>query len=345
MNRRIAGFLALPVSALLLVAAAGCGSGNPYAAKVDGVTITQKQLENEMRSIAANDDYVKKVEETTQVRGTGAGDFDLAFTGLVLGQQIQYALVDREIEKRNIKILPADLQAAHTEVAAQAGGEDILKGFPTVYQATLVDRAAKVDRLTLALAGPTAGEEAVKAYYDTHKDEFTEACVSHILVTTQEKAVQLKAKIAAGADFTAVARSDSRDTGSAAQGGDLGCKINSDSFNVPDFIKAVLSQPIDQVGDPVQTTYGFHLIKVRSRTVPPFDQVADRAREKLVQASKAKLQEWINTAVANAKITVNAKYGTFNKQSYKVDPPAPKPTLAPTTAPPPSGIVPLPSKP
>lgn len=330
---------------MLLTVAAGCGSGDPYAAKVDGTVISQKQLEDEMRSIAANDAYLKKVEETTQVRGTGLGNFDVAFTGRVLGQQIQYTLVDREIEKRKIKILPADRQAARTEVATQAGGEDIFTAFPPEYQATLIDRAAKVDRLTLALAGPTAGDEAVKAYYDTHKDEFTEACVSHILVTTKEKADQVKAKIAAGADFASVARTDSRDTGSAAQGGDLGCKINSESFAVPEFIKAMLTQPIDAVGDPVQTTYGFHLIKVRSRTVPPFEQVADRAREKLVNASKTKLRDWINTTVAKAKIVVNPRYGTFNKQTYAVDPPVPTTTVAPTTAPPPSGIVPLPSKP
>ena len=79
--------------------------------------------------------------------------------------------------------------------------------------------------------------------------------------------------------------------------------------------------------------------------MPPFDQVADQAREKLVQASKAKLQEWINTTVAKAKIVVNRKYGSFNRQSYAVDPPATTTTVAPTTAPPPSGIVPLPSKP
>jgi len=341
---RLAGFAAL-VALVVGLAGAACGSGDPYAAKVDGAVITQKQLEDEMRNIAANDAYVKKVEESTQVRGTGEGDFDRAFTGKVLGQQIQYVLVDREIAKRKIKLVPADLQAARTEVATQAGGEDIFKGFPQAYQDTLVDRAAKVDRLTLALAGPTSGDDAAKAYYDAHKDQFTEACVSHILVTTKEKADEVKKKIAGGADFASVARTDSRDTGSAPQGGDLGCKINADTFNVPQFIQAVATQPINQVGDPVQTQYGFHLILVRSRSVPPFEQVADRAREKLVQASKAKLQEWINGAVANAKIVVNGKYGTFNKQTYAVDPPATTTSAAPTTAPPPSGIVPLPSKP
>ena len=337
MRTRIVGFVALTVA--LGLALAGCGSATPYAAKVNGETITQKQLEDEMRSIALNDAYVKKVEQTTQVRGTGVGDFDVAFTGQVLGRQIQYVLVDAEITKRKIKILPADLQAARADVAQQAGGEDILNGFPKAYQDTLTERAAKVSRLTLSLSGAQGGDDAAKAYYEAHKDEFTEACVSHILLTTKEKADQLKAKIAAGTDFATVARSDSRDTSSATQGGDLGCKINADSFAVPEFIKAMLTQPIGQVGDPVQTKFGFHLILVRSRTVPPYDQVADRARDKVVTANKQRLQEWINSTVANAKIQVNPKYGTFNKQSYAVDPPVT--TTVPTTTTTIPGIVPL----
>ncbi len=339
MRTRLVSFLAL------VVALGACGTeAASYAAKVNGATITQAQLEEEMRSIALNEAYVRKVEETTQVRGAGAGDFDLAFTGQVLGRQIQYVLVDREIEKRKIKILPADLQAARGEVAQQAGGEDILGGFPREYQDTLVERAAKVSRLTLSLAGPTAGDEAAKAYYDAHKEEFAEACVSHILLTTKERADAVKARLAGGADFATVARSDSRDTGSAAQGGDLGCRINAESFGVAEFIKAMLSQPIDQVGDPVQTQYGFHLIKVRSRTAPPFEDVADRARTRVVTASKTKLQEWINATVAEAEIEVNPKYGTFNKTTYAVDPPVTT-TIAPTTTPPPSGIVPLQPRP
>jgi hypothetical protein len=74
--------------------------------------------------------------------------------------------------------------------------------------------------------------------------------------------------------------------------------------------------------------------------VPPYDKVVDRAREKVVTAGKAKLQEWINSAVTKAKITVNPKYGTFDKKALSVVPPAP-PTTTPSSTPPGSGIQPL----
>ncbi len=338
MNRRFASFLAL--TAGLAVFLASCGSIDSYAAKVDGSSISQGELEDEMRSIAANEKYLQQVQSRIQVRGSGAGTFDAAFTGQVLGRQIQYVLVDREVERRKLKITDADLKAARDEVAEQAGGVDILNAFPADYQDTLVERAAKVDALTVSLSGQQAGEEAARAYYDSHKDDFTDACVAHILVSTKEKADQLKGRLAAGEDFGAVARAESQDNLSANQNGDLGCDISSDTIASPEFVGAVMSQPIGEVGVPVQTSAGFHLIKVTARSVPPFDKVTAQAHEKVVIASRAKLQEWIEAEIAKAKITVNPKYGRFDRANLTVVPPE-APTTTAASTPPQSGIQPL----
>ncbi|MCA1691154.1 MAG: peptidylprolyl isomerase [Actinobacteria bacterium] len=343
MNRRSTPCsVALALGLVFLLA--GCGSATPFAAKVDGITVSQDDLEAEMRFIAANEPYLKSIESRVQVRGSGQGTFDAAFTGQVLGRQIQYVLVDREIERRKIVISPSELTSARTAVTEQAGGEEILKGFPKEYQDTLVERAARVDALTVALAGSKAtGDEAAKAYYDSHKDEFSQACVSHILVASKEKADQVKGRLAGGEDFAAVARAESRDTQSKDQNGELGCEISADTVSVPEFVQAVMSQPINEVGNPVQTQFGFHLIKVTSRTVPPFDKVVAQARERVVTGSRSKLQDWLNGAVEKAKITVNPKYGTFDKKALTVVPPAaPSTTVAPQSSTPPgSGIQPL----
>lgn len=338
MKTRFASAVALALGLAVLTA---CGSVGAYAAKVDGKSISQDQLEKEMRAIAANEAYLRSVESRIQVRGTGAGTFDAAFTGQILGRQIQYVLVDRELDRRELELKPADLDAARTAVTQQAGGEEILNGFPEDYRNTLIERAAKVDVLTVSLAGQAATDEAARTYYEANKDEFTEACVSHILLGSREKADQVKGRVTGGEDFAAVARTDSLDTQSSSKGGDLGCDINSDTFDAPPFTSAVLTQPVGQVGDIVQTQAGFHLILVRSRSVPPLEKVGARAREKVVTANKAKLQEWINTAVAEAKIEVNPKYGTFDKTSLAVVPPvAPTTTVSPEQ-PPQSGIQPL----
>ncbi len=341
MNRRSVAFAALGGAFAILLTA--CGSVSAYAAKVDGHTISQDDLEEEMRSIAANETYLKSVESRVQVRGSGQGTFDAAFTGQVLGRQIQYVLIDREVERRKLKISEADLRAARAQVAQQAGGEEVLTEFPKDYQDQLVERAAKVDALTVSLAGTKGtSDEVARAYYDAHKEEFTQACVSHILVASKEKADELRGRLMAGEDFAALARAESQDNISKSRNGELGCEISAATVSSPEFVNAVMTQPIGEVGEPVQTSFGFHLIKVTSRTVPPYDAVAAQVRERVVTANRAKLEEWINTSVAEAKITVNPKYGEFDKQRLTVVPPTVPTTAAPSgESPPGSGIQPL----
>ena len=83
---------------------------------------------------------------------------------------------------------------------------------------------------------------------------------------------------------------------------------------VPEFLLAVFSQPVGEVGAPVQTQFGFHVIRVTRRDVPPFDQIKDEARQKLTATGQEKLLTWLQETVSKAKIEVNPRYGTFNKE-------------------------------
>ncbi|MGI8806819.1 MAG: peptidylprolyl isomerase, partial [Acidimicrobiales bacterium] len=338
--RRFSPFLTAFAVGLALVATA-CGSVSPYAAKVDNKSISQDDLEKELRSIAANGPYLKLVESRQQVKGTGAGTFDAAFTALALTRQIYYQLIGAELTKRKLTVGPADLAAARATVIEQIQGEDVFKDFPKAYQDELVLRQAQLDLLTLSLNGQSgSADEAARAYYDSHKDQFANACVSHILVATQEKADELKARVGRGEDYATVAKAESSDTQSAQKGGELGCDINQDTGFVPEFLLAVLNQPVGEVGKPVKTQFGFHVIKVTSRQVPPFDQVKDQARSKLAEGGQEKLLTWLQETVGKAKIEINPRYGTFNREgaSPGVVPPA-RPADTATTAP---GLTPAP---
>ena len=309
---------------------------SPYAAKVDNTTISQSDLETELRSIAANGPYLKLVESRQQVKGTGAGTFDASFTALALTRQIYYHLIEAELAKRKLAVGASDLTAARATVIQQIQGEDVFKDFPKAYQEALIRRQAQLDMLTLSLNGTTGSpDDAAKAYYDAHKDDFAKACVSHILVATQAKADEIKDRLGKGEDFATIAKAESIDTQSAAMGGSLGCDITQETGFVPEFLLAVFSQPVGQVGSPVQTQFGFHLIKVTSRDVPPYDQAKDAARQKLTTAGQEKLLTWLQETVVKAKINVNPKYGTFNKDgaSPGVVPPARPADGASTTVP------------
>jgi foldase protein PrsA len=333
----------LPALAVTLaLAATACGSVSPYAAKVDNHSISQSSLETELRSIAANGPYLKLVESKQPVTGTGAGTFDAAFTALALTRQIYYQLIGTELAKRKLAVGPSDLSAARATVVQQIQGEDVFKAFPKAYQDELVRRQAQLDLLTLNLNGVTgSADDAAKAYYDAHQDQFATACVSHILVDSQAKADAITARLAKGEDFAAIAKTDSIDTQSATTGGSLGCDINQDTGFVAEFLAAVFSQPVGVVGPPVQTQFGFHLIKVTSRDTPPFDKVKDQAHQKLAASGQEKLLTWLQDTIAKAKISINPKYGTFDKEgsSPGVVPPA---RPADTTPSSPAGVTPAP---
>ena len=89
------------------------------------------------------------------------------------------------------------------------------------------------------------------------------ATARHILVDTENRCLQLKSEIEAGADFAEVAKRESS-CPSGQQGGDLG------SFNpgqmVPEFDHVVFTGELNKVLGPVKTQFGYHLLEVTSRT-------------------------------------------------------------------------------
>ena len=138
-------------------------------------------------------------------------------------------------------------------------------------------------------------EALQKAYDDRFKDAApqTEYNAAHILVATQEEADKLKADLAGGADFAELAKAHSTDTGSGANGGDLGW------FGLGAMVKpfedAVVAAKVGEVAGPVQSDFGFHLILVRETRVadkPTLDQMRDElAAEVENTAIKGKIDE------------------------------------------------------
>jgi peptidyl-prolyl cis-trans isomerase SurA len=104
----------------------------------------------------------------------------------------------------------------------------------------------------------------------------------HILIKVNEvvsetearrKLVALKERLDNGADFAELARLNSNDL-SAAKGGDLGWLYQGDT--VPEFEKAMDALKLNQISEPVQSPFGFHLIQVLERRTE--DATAERQR-------------------------------------------------------------------
>jgi peptidyl-prolyl cis-trans isomerase C len=106
----------------------------------------------------------------------------------------------------------------------------------------------------------------------------------HILVKTKEEAEAIIKQLDGGAKFEDVAKEKSTD-GSAAQGGDLG--YFGPGQMVPEFDKAANALQVGQyTKEPVQTQFGFHVIKLedkRTQQPPAFDQVKDQVKSILIR--------------------------------------------------------------
>lgn len=89
------------------------------------------------------------------------------------------------------------------------------------------------------------------------------ADVRHILVETEEAAADIIAALSAGESFAELAKASSTDTGSGANGGELGWAPISNY--VPEFADAVREAEIGAIVGPVESDFGFHIIQVRAR--------------------------------------------------------------------------------
>lgn len=174
-------------------------------------------------------------------------------------------------------------------------------------------------------------EEDVKAYYESHKDEFkTPEMVRsrHILIKTdpsasdndkkkaKEKAEEILKKIKAGEDFAKLASDVSDDTGSKPKGGELG--FFPKGRMVKSFEDAAFSLKPGEVSGIVETQFGYHIIKVEEKKEPgmePFDTAKEKIKQKLLQErTKTKVTEFIEKAMKEANIEVHTEILTGGKK-------------------------------
>ena len=133
-----------------------------------------------------------------------------------------------------------------------------------------------------------ASEDEVKAIYDerfadgTQSEEFN---ASHILLETEEDALAVIEELEGGAEFEEVAREKS--TGpTGPRGGSLGWFGTGQM--VPDFEAAVISLEPGEISVPVQTQFGWHVIKLNETRIPdapPLEEVRADIELELRQAA------------------------------------------------------------
>lgn len=118
----------------------------------------------------------------------------------------------------------------------------------------------------------------------------------HILVETEEEAVDLYDQIMDGEDFAELAAEFSIDISNASQGGDLGW-FGRDTM-VPEFSTAAFDTLIGEVSEPVETSFGFHLIQVVGHEERPLSSSS------YLQLQLIEFNNWLIEKVIEADIQV-----------------------------------------
>ena len=225
-------------------------------------------------------------------------------TNITLGNMI----VARESLPDQYKTLPADVlfkgildQLVQQTVLEQSMGDKLTKKDTLQLEN---DRRSYLSNAALKPVVTAAVTDAAlqKAYDEKFKDAkpSTEYHAAHILVDTEEKANELKAELAKGAKFADLAKANSTDTGSGAQGGDLGW------FGLGAMVKpfedAVVAAKVGEVAGPIKSDFGWHLILV-SETRIAAKPTLDEMRDELAQGIEQKaVEDHIKTLTEAAKI-------------------------------------------
>ncbi|HST93768.1 MAG TPA: peptidylprolyl isomerase [Microvirga sp.] len=154
------------------------------------------------------------------------------------------------------------------------------------------DKALLDDYLEQQARKAVTPEAARKLYDDTAKSVAPEQEVRarHILVASEDEAKKAAARVKGGEDFAKVAGELSTDPGSKTDGGDLGF-FTKDRMVEP-FAEAAFKMEPGQVSDPVQSQFGWHVIRVeekRAKPVPSFEEMKDQVNAYLERKAQQDL--------------------------------------------------------
>ena len=154
-----------------------------------------------------------------------------------------------------------------------------------------------------ALSEIKVTDEEVKKYYE---DKQLDIEVRHIIVEDEKTIKEVKAKLDEGEDFAVLAEEYSTDA-TAQQGGDLGFISINDPQLDPVFKEAAFKLKQDEISEPVESSFGWHIIQVTDKPEKePFDKVKEEY-EKELKLSKIDINKTLKTELEKSKIKVEDK--------------------------------------
>jgi peptidyl-prolyl cis-trans isomerase C len=250
--------------------------------------------------LAASSHAIAEDKVLVRVDGRDITEADVRFAAAEIGPDLGKVPVDQRTRVLIEYLIENQLMAAAGEK------ESLGQGAAFDQRLAYYRNRALRDAFFEKSIGAAASEEAARRFYDEQVGKITpqeEVRARHILVKTKEEAHQVIELIGYGEPFETVAKERSQDPGSGANGGDLGYFVK-DQMVKPFADAAFALKPGEMTKEPVETQFGFHIIKVeekRMRKPPEFASVKERILQSLLQQ---KAQEVIGGLRGAARIEV-----------------------------------------
>ncbi|WP_339318161.1 peptidylprolyl isomerase [Paenibacillus sp. FSL R10-2734] len=270
--------LAAAVSFSMLAACGNADDSSKAVATYKGGTITEKEF--------STDQKIMKLLSPQQAQYLEIEAFKESILKQEVGFEYLASKATDEAKKQAKK--EADSQIADLKKALGDNYKKTLKD-ADVTEGDIHSYMERVLTVYQDMLLKVTDDQVVKEFEAT-KGDFTVATLRHVLIgltdannkeRTSEEALKItkevKAKLDGGADFAAIAKEYSDDTSSKETGGEY--KDKAVGTYVDEFKKAAQTLPLNTISDPVETSYGYHIIKVESRTDKTFDQLTDEQKE------------------------------------------------------------------
>lgn len=228
----------------------------------------------------------------------------------VVQDLIDQALVDQAAKEANVTVTQDEVDARMAEIAERMGGEDQLSSALSMYGMTL-DSYRQYQEFWLKATkvlgkDVTVTDEEAEEFFNNNIASYDKRKVHarHILVDDEETAKEIKAELDAGADFATLAKERSTEPAAATSGGDLGTFGRGEMDK--DFENVVFNLPVNEISEPFQTQYGWHVAQVLEVTgeAPDFESIKETVRQDAAEQKVSdQLSDWLKDLRSKAKIT------------------------------------------
>ncbi|MEK9198148.1 peptidylprolyl isomerase [Ureibacillus sp. 179-F W5.1 NHS] len=261
--------MTLPIVASIWLV--GCSSKSTLIASVNGEEITEEELN----------------ETLTAQYGSE-----------VLDSLITDKIIELEAKELGVSVSEEELQAEYEEYASQYGGEETLLEMLDSYGMDVEDIKKDMETylLTFKVMEDDLGitDDEIQTFFEENKETYGQAAeveASHILVEDETIAQEVIGKLNAGEDFAELAKEYSTDTATNEDGGNLGYFGTGEMAEA--FETAAFAMEVGDISsEPVETEYGFHVIKVTDKVEEKeavYEEVKDTVYQDLLE-SKANEQ-------------------------------------------------------